>query len=92
MSLRIEGKTRNSKPPRKNMGRNFLDLVFATFFGSDSKGNGNKKQKWTNKSTSNLNVLNSKGNHQQNKKSIYWMGENICKSLKKGTVFEYTFF
>ena len=26
-----------------------------------------------------LNLLHSKGNHQQNENTIYWMGENICK-------------
>ena len=24
-------------------------------------------------------VLHSEGNYQQNEKSAYWMGENICK-------------
>ena len=24
--------------------------------------------------------IHNKGNHQQNEKAAYWMGENICKS------------
>ena len=64
----------------ESMGSKFLDISLSNdYFGSDSKSKGNKsKNKQVGLHQTKM-LLHSKGNHQQNEKATYWMGENICK-------------
>jgi len=47
------------------------------FFESGSKGQGNKSKNKQMALHETKNLLYSKGNHQQNEKTSYWIGEDI---------------
>ena len=58
-----------------------LDIsLVSDFFGFDIKSKGNKSKNKQVGLHQTKNLLHSKGNHQQNEKVTYRMGENICKS------------
>ena len=60
------------------VGKTFSDKLCQCFLRSVSQGNRNKnKNKQTGPNQTNK-CLHSKGNHKQNKKTTYVMGENIC--------------
>ena len=66
-----------------------FDIGLSNIFLDVSSGKGNKgKSKqmglhWTKK------FLHSNRNHEQNEKTIYWLGEDICKSyIWKGLIFK----
>ena len=54
-----------------NSGNDFLDLTPQAMTTTTVEMNMQDYIK--------LKLLHSKGNHQQNENTIYWMGENICK-------------
>ena len=63
----------------ESISGNFLDSGLGNYFLDftlKAKATKAKINKWT---TSNQKLLHGKGNHQQNKKETYQMGENICK-------------
>ena len=63
---------------QENTDRKLLDIGLSDdFFEYDTKSKSNNKQvEWYQTKK----LLHSKGNHQQNQKATYWMGENTCKS------------
>ena len=73
-------KTWHHKTPRRDYRQNILRCKSHLHcFRSVSQGNRNKnknKQIWPNQTCK---LLQSNGNHEQNKKITYRMGENICK-------------
>ena len=71
----------NIKSQAENIGKSLLDINLGNnFFGLDTKSKGNKNKNKQERLHQIKKLLHSQGNHQQNKKATYQMGENICKS------------
>ena len=69
----------SSKPVGIGLGDGFLYLITkAKIAKAKTKAPKAKINKWDYVKVKNL--LHGKGNHQQNEKIIYRMGENFCKS------------
>ena len=75
MNIRPE----TTKLPEESIGDKFLDIGLGWIFVSHTESKGNK---YKNKQVGLHHIkklLHSQGNHQQNEKSTYRMGEDICK-------------
>ena len=65
---------------KENMGKTLTDINHNNvFLESVSQGKINKSKNIQMGPNQTYKLLHSKGNHQQNKKTTYRMGENICK-------------
>ena len=87
MDWKPKYKTRNYITPRGKQKHNtvwhYLSNIFLDLF-SKEKEIKTKINKWDLFKLKKL--LHSKGKHQQNKKTTYWMGENICKLYEQWRV------
>ena len=72
----------------ENIVSRFFDISLSnTFFWYVSSGKGNKNKNKQMGLYQTEKVLHTEGNYQQNKKTIYWMGEDICKQyIHKGLI------
>ena len=63
---------------KENIGKSILKLTLEKIFiGNDTRSTGKKKKdKWD---YIKLKNFHTEGNHKQNEKVTYWMGEDICK-------------
>ena len=72
--------SRHHKTPRREHRQNILDIIHTSvFLGQAPKAieiKNKNKQMGPNQM---YKLLHSKGNHKQNEKTTYRMGENICK-------------
>ena len=68
----------------KILEENISDKLFyiglGDFFDSDTKSKSNKSKNKQVRLNQTKKLVPSKGNHQQNEKATYGMGESICKS------------
>ena len=60
-------------------GKTFSDKLYQCFLKSVSRGNRNKNKNKQMGPNQTYKLLHNKGNHKQNEKTTYRMGENICK-------------
>ena len=72
----------------ENIGKTFPNIDYNNvFLGQFPKAK--EKQKETNKPNQTYKLFHGKRNHKQNEKTIYWLGENICKHVtNQGLNFE----
>ena len=64
----------------ENIGKTFPNIDYNNvFLGQFPKAK--EKQKETNKPNQTYKLFHGKRNHKQNEKTIYWLGENICKRV-----------
>ena len=63
----------------ENIGKTFSDMNHSNVSLSVSQGNRNKSKNKQMGPNQTYKLLHSKGNHKQNEKTIYELGEHICK-------------
>ena len=68
------------------MGNTLIDISLNNIFRIVSSGKINQSKNKQMGLHQTKRLLNSKENYQQNEKTIYWMGEDICKRYIKEVV------
>jgi len=65
------------------MGSTLIDISLNNIFWIVSSGKINQSKNKQTRLHQTKSLLNSKVNYQQDEKTIYWMGEHICKRYIK---------